>query len=712
MLARGEAFAVKSGVPAQAAAHAVHFAVQIGAAVRAVIEQFILAAVGFEICHADPGQPYGHAPREQFAEQFLGGDEQFAPVVGGFAEPHRLVCGKMVHITEVQAEGARLLAVLAQGPADPLAEILDQAAEKFRVDGAAFNGGFARNGFRRRKHEHFAAVEAAGALPDLLADGSAEGRLQGGLRHAAQLADGGDAVLGQRAGMHVADAVELLDRQRRQERLFFAGRDHAEAVRPLQPRGDRGDHLRARRAKRNAQPSAAEDFRLQAPQRGFVIRVEPLGAGKVEVKVVERRGFDRRRVRFQDASHAFGKISVVFVLAGDNDGSGANAQRFAEAHRGFHAKRLRLVARGCVASASYQAKALGVKTAMSFREALRVCPRAIVVPGQYEHYADFAEGVRRILETYTPAVETAALDDFYLDFAGTERLYPDYEATLRRLQAEIFSRTRLSVSLGAARTKVVASIASRLERPHGFRMVAPGEEESFLTPLPVEKLHGICHVHAGALAEHGIATIGQLRRVPKAALQAAFGGAIGQQIWERARGLDGREVLVLSTPKSVSRETTIEGGTIDTEFLGGLIEYLSERVGGTLRKYGKQARTLGLHLRYVDHFSAHQTVRLSKPANDERELLVAAKELFGKLFTRRVAVRLAGVSVTNLEADRRQNELFDTRANRRWYLNREMDRVRGRYGWNAVFYGKGLELREHYATKPNGLVLSTPCLSR
>src|SRR5438876_10657213 len=288
-----------------------------------------------------------------------------------------------------------------------------------------------------------------------------------------------------------------------------------------------------------------------------------------------------------------------------------------------------LVGRGCVASASYEAKFRGVKTAMGFREALRICPKAIVVPGQYEHYADFAERVRRILETYTPAVETAALDDFYLDFAGTERLYPDYEATLRRLQAEIFSRTRLSVSLGAARTKVVASIASRLERPHGFRMVAPGEEESFLTPLPVEKVHGIGHVHAGALAERGIATIGQLRRVPKAALQAAFGGAIGQQIWERARGLDGREVLVLSTPKSVSRETTIEGGTIDTEFLGGLIEYLSERVGWTLRKYGKQARTLGLHLRYVDHFSAHQTVRLSKPANDGRELLVAAKELFG-----------------------------------------------------------------------------------
>jgi DNA polymerase-4 len=371
-----------------------------------------------------------------------------------------------------------------------------------------------------------------------------------------------------------------------------------------------------------------------------------------------------------------------------------------------------LVGRGCVASASYEAKFRGVKTAMGFREALRVCPQAIVVPGQYEHYADFAERLRRILETYTPAVETAALDDFYLDFAGTERLYPDYEATLRRVQAEIRARTGLGVSVGAARTKVVASIASRLERPRGFRMIPSGEEETFLTPLPVEKLHGIGHVHAGALAERGIATIGQLRQVPKPALQAAFGEAIGQQIWERARGLDGREVLLPSTPKSVSRETTIEGGTIDMEFLGGLIEYLSERIGSTLREYGKQARTIGLRIRYVDHFSAHQTVRLTKPTNDERELLAAAKDLFTKLFTRRVAVRLAGVSVTNLETDKRQHELFDTNANRRWYLNRGLDSVRGRYGWNAVFYGKGLELREHYATKPNGLVLSTPCLSR
>src|SRR5215813_4867723 len=166
-----------------------------------------------------------------------------------------------------------------------------------------------------------------------------------------------------------------------------------------------------------------------------------------------------------------------------------------------------LVGRGVVASASYEAKLQGVKTAMTFREAMRLCPKAIVVPGQYEHYADYAERVRRILETYTPAVETAALDDFYLDFAGTERLYPDFRGTLLRLQLDVFQQTGLSVSLGAAKTKVVAAIASRLERPRGFKLIAPGTEQEFLAPLPVETLDGIGHLHASMLKDRGVTTI-------------------------------------------------------------------------------------------------------------------------------------------------------------------------------------------------------------
>jgi DNA polymerase-4 len=340
-----------------------------------------------------------------------------------------------------------------------------------------------------------------------------------------------------------------------------------------------------------------------------------------------------------------------------------------------------LVGRGVVASASREAQFLGVRTAMSLGDALQICPKAVVVPSQYERYADYAEHVRRILETYTPAVEAAALEDFYLDFSSAERPDTDLEATLLRLQAEIFGRTGLSVSVGAARSKVVASIASGLQRPRGFRVVTPGEEESFLSPLPAEKLHGIGYVHGGVLAERGITTIGQLRQVPKLALQAAFGEAIGQQIWELARGLDGRKRLPPLTPESIIRETTIESGTLDQEFLRGLAEYLSARVGSTLRECGKQAGSIGLHIRYVDHFSAQQSVRLDKPTNNERELWAAAKDLFDQLVTRRAAIRLVGLSVTNLEADRLQQEQFHADTNWSEDFNRCLGSLRRRYGW-------------------------------
>jgi DNA polymerase-4 len=320
-----------------------------------------------------------------------------------------------------------------------------------------------------------------------------------------------------------------------------------------------------------------------------------------------------------------------------------------------------LVGRGVVASASYEAKMCGVKTAMTIREALRICPSAIVVPGHYVDYADFAERVRRILEPHAPAVEAGALDDFYLDFAATKQSYSAYEAILRRVQAEVLEQTGLTVSIGAARTKAVAAMASQREQPRGFQMVAPGAEADFLAPLPVDALYGIIPVHAGSLAARGIATLGELRKVPRAALEGAFGEATGRQIWERARGIDGRGDRRASTtrPASVSRETTMESGTMDRELLCGLLEYLCERIGSSLTESGRQTQTMGLRIRYVDGFTARQTVRLVRPSSDKRVFLARAKELFGQLFTRRVAVRTLGASATNLEADSQRDALED-----------------------------------------------------
>lgn len=371
-----------------------------------------------------------------------------------------------------------------------------------------------------------------------------------------------------------------------------------------------------------------------------------------------------------------------------------------------------LVGRGVVASASYEAKARGVETAMTIRRAFELCPDAILVPGRYEHYADFAARLRRILDDFTPAVEQAALDDFYLDFTGTDRLYPDFPSTLRRLQQRVRDELGLSVSLGAATNKTVASIASRLHRPAGFQIVSPEEESGFMAPLPIEKLPGIGPAHHKTFTERGIVAIGQLRELPLELLAATFGKVIGAEFYDRARGRDPREVREAPVPKSVSRETTIEHGTIDLDFLRGLIEYLAERVAATLRQLHRQARTLTLRLRYTDFISAHRSTRLKPPTNDSKSLLATALDVLEGLYARRVALRFVGVAVSNLAPETFANDLFDQAANRRWYLNRGIDAVRDRFGWNAIFYADGLELREHYEMHANGLLLSTPCLSR
>jgi DNA polymerase-4 len=323
-----------------------------------------------------------------------------------------------------------------------------------------------------------------------------------------------------------------------------------------------------------------------------------------------------------------------------------------------------LVGRGIVAAASDEAKMCGVKTGMLVSEALRICPSAIAMSGHYDCYAEFAERVRRVLETYTPAVEAGALDDFYLDFAGTKQSYLAYEAILRRIQAEILEETGLSVSIGAARTKAVAAMASRRGEPRGFQMIAPGTEESFLAPLPVETLRGIGRIDTESLAARGITTLGELRKVPRAVLESAFGEVSGRQIWASARGIDGRESGRLSARKpaslqreTVSREMSLEGGTSDREFLDKLLGYLCQRVSCSLRERGQQARTIGLQIRYVDGFTARQTARFTHPASDERELVAEVKELFAELFTRRVALQSLRVNGTNLDTDQRQEEL-------------------------------------------------------
>jgi DNA polymerase IV len=201
-------------------------------------------------------------------------------------------------------------------------------------------------------------------------------------------------------------------------------------------------------------------------------------------------------------------------------------------------KAVLVVAGGVVASASHEAKSRGAIRGMKCPEALKLCPSAFVTPAQYKRYVDFADRVARILERYAPAVEMVALGSFYLDFSGTAISLVEYAALLRCMQADVLGRTGLSTSVGVATSRIVASAAARQHRPCGLRIVVLGQEAEFLIPFPVEALQGVGRTFTSALAQGGIATIGELQRIPKPVLAAAFGAAMGKHIWENARGRD------------------------------------------------------------------------------------------------------------------------------------------------------------------------------
>jgi DNA polymerase-4 len=333
-----------------------------------------------------------------------------------------------------------------------------------------------------------------------------------------------------------------------------------------------------------------------------------------------------------------------------------------------------VVVGGClVASASHEAMLRGVEAGMGLGDALRLCPEAIVVSGAYERYAEFAEHVGRILERYTPKVAPGALDDFYLDFAGAPLHGSDYETTLHRLQAEILGQTGLHVSIGAARTRIVAAMASQQHRqPGSLRIITAGIEGTFLAPLSVDKLHGIGRAEASALAERGVMTIGQLRLIPKPVLVAAFGDVIGRQIWEHAHGQDRRETLLRSAPKSVTRETTIKCGTVDQDLLSRLVGYLSGRISRALRESGMQPASIGVRLCYMDDYCAHQTKRLASAINNERELFLAAKELCTQLFTRSVPIRQLGITISKVNEGLGRDALLGAKSNFRTDPKHEM----------------------------------------
>lgn len=367
--------------------------------------------------------------------------------------------------------------------------------------------------------------------------------------------------------------------------------------------------------------------------------------------------------------------------------------------------------RGCVCSASYEARAFGVKTGMPLREAQKLCPEAVFLPGRFAHYDRFSQRLAELLGTFTPEVETASIDDMYLDMTGCERLHGEMGQTAEGMQEAILRELGLSVSIGAASNKVVARIASGLHKPKGLVIVPHGQERQFLAPLRLSRLPGIGSPTERRLHDLGIHTVGELADLPEELVVRTF-GSTGGVLHERARGIDERKVMTTHIPKSVSRETTFEQDTTDVAFVHSVIKYLCERVGMTLRRLRRQCRRITIKIWYGDFEGAVRSRTLPVPTDDDVALFQEARVLFARTRTRKVAIRLVGVAASSLITAGRQGDLLDPRADRREELRAGIDRIRATYGFNAIDYGDTMRLRQTYAEDEEGLRLKTPSLSR
>jgi len=352
--------------------------------------------------------------------------------------------------------------------------------------------------------------------------------------------------------------------------------------------------------------------------------------------------------------------------------------------------------RGVVASASYEARAFGIRAGMPLGEAYRLCPQAIFLQGTFSRYREVSSRLMTILADYSPHLEPAGLDEAYLDVTGC-----DIHGSPRQLALTVKERVKtelgLTASVGVAGCKIVAKVASDLGKPDGLVEVAPGQEKGFLAPLPVARLPGVGRKTEQALRAMGITTVGELAALTPEFVKSHFGTA-GTAIYHYANGIDNREVKPPGEAKSISRETTFAQDISDHRLLQAILRYLCELVGAELRRHNKQTRSIMLKLRYADFETITRHLG-SKEATDADDIIFAgATRLLDRALSGKgKAVRLLGVGVSNLVGGGKQLNLFDSTSQRSEHLDRAIDRIRRRYGFGSIQTGSTLALRDVFA---------------
>jgi DNA polymerase IV len=348
-----------------------------------------------------------------------------------------------------------------------------------------------------------------------------------------------------------------------------------------------------------------------------------------------------------------------------------------------------IVGGGVVLAASYEAKARGVRTAMGGRTARMLCPEAIVVEPRMSAYSQASKAVFEVFRDTTPMVEGLSIDEAFLDVGGMRRIAGVPADIARRLRAEVRRQVGLPITVGVARTKFLAKVASQVAKPDGLLVVEPGEELAFLHPLPVRLLWGVGAVTEAKLNERGIRTVGQVARLGEAALISFLGQFAGRHLHALANNRDPRSVQVGRRRGSIGAQRALGGRPRSPQEIDSLLAGLVDRITGRMRAANRPGRTVLLRLRFADFTRASRSHTLARATTATQAILDAARLLLAEaqplIETR--GLTLVGLSVGNLGKDGFvQMELPFERQDRR-RLDNTLDAIRSRFGSSAVTRG-------------------------
>jgi DNA polymerase-4 len=312
--------------------------------------------------------------------------------------------------------------------------------------------------------------------------------------------------------------------------------------------------------------------------------------------------------------------------------------------------------RGVVAACSYEARHFGVHSAMPMYLALQICPDATVISGDMEAYSIHSHLVTEIIAEHAPLFEKASIDEFYIDASGMDKFFGAFKWAVE-LQKKITAESQLPISLGMSVNKLVSKVATGEFKPNARKLIPSGTECDFLAPLTVDKIPMIGKQTASFLYDMGVRTVATLREMPIKFLTSAF-GKNGRSLWNKAHGIDTSPVVPYTEQKSISTECTFDEDTIDVKRLKSILIAMVEKVAFQLREQKKLTSCVTVKIRYSNFDTETRQIHIPYTSSDHI-LLRTVQELFDKLYSRRMLLRLVGVRLSDLVQGSRQISLFD-----------------------------------------------------